>query len=655
MPAKQGYASAAPLLQLSKTGAYTGSAKVATGSVNSATVFVRSAPHLKRMSGLLGSVLPAASSANGILRTQIIYVDQPSVDMSFQLRAVDTHSTRTQPVPVEVKATLTTNGKEYEEKNQVNCGGPASGVCAATLSVKPMFQHLTGNSDEEATVHYRIKGDQAWQKLGTVVLKRPAAKLSTTVVDTVYARLPSKPLFALNTFRVEIRSRFRKYLKTAGVEITVSAGLELVGSQFPMSPDGDDVFASTNKNLLQDKDKIHALVAGRKDGKTAELQKDPTDELLFTVDVRVQAGSNFNSRTVQITKLHDLNDVGGSPLTPSTMAVIESRDGVIDAKPASVYIETDRLVGMFGYIDGPTEVLNTAVISKTPVQIPIKFVGVYVLMRRETTLQGAQCSTTFNSAISLDGCNVVLSGSETAGAREASVGATLDKLSCTVPLRIFWPNTVLLSSELEGVHPVAGWLDAADKKCKALRYQRSYITATATFIDGSGVSIKDYDVSSLVHLQTNDTQISKIGSDAAAKWFEGMSPGGKQVLVSAVGAGNTILATKTIRVADQSPSSQLNVIGLDAILLSSLGQLSVSCTSPSSCTSSGKYVRDSELAITVGGYQTRELKFERDSMDVVVSAVCPENCSRLLPHLPNCFVRHKILLLHATRRSCLHV
>ena len=622
MSTRTGYASAAPLLQHAKKGVYTGLAKVATGSSGLiTTVFVRSAPHLKRTSSPLNTVLAAATTVTGVLRTRIVHFDQPSISMSFQVRASDTHSTRTQSVRLDVRAVLTTNGQAYEANNTASCGGPssASGVCAVSLSVVSMFQHVVGTSGENATVYYAIQGKAEQAFPSSVVLAKPAAKIANATVDTVYAVLPSRSLFAGDMFEVVIRSRFREYLKTAGVQITVGVGLELVADtgKFPQSASGKDVFASTKND--GDQTKVYAVVAGRQDGKPALPQNEPTDEMLFTVQVRVQAGFTSGSRTVQITRLVELTDLGENPLTPSTVGMIESRDGVLSNTAANVYIEIDKLMGVFGYVDGPSEVLNTAVISTRAIKIPIRTVGVHV--RTYSNPTGVACSTTFTSVIGLADCAVVLSGLETAGSRTASVVATVSQLSCNILLRVFWPETVALTSELQAVHPVAGWVDTRLAQCTALRYQRSYITATAKFVDGSGESIQQYGVSSLVRLQTSDAQISTITPSAAAHWFEGVSPGGKQVTVTAVGANNTVLATASIRVADQSRTSQLDVVGLDAVLLSSVGQLTVACTSPSNCTSGSRYVRGTTLGLSVGAHVTRALNFEGDSMDVVVSAV----------------------------------
>ena len=480
-------------------------------------------------------------------------------------------------------------------------------MCTMSLSLSAMFGKI--KKDETVSITYKLAtaGSKAWQQLGDVVLKQPAAQVAGTVVDTVYAALPSKPLFALDTFDLAIKSRFKVYLKTAGIQVTVGGGLELVpgSGRFPTGSNGKAVFESTKND--GDGSKTYAVVAGRKDGKGAGVQKAPTDELLFTVKVRVKAGTKAGSGTVQITKLVELSDLGENPLTPSTTGVLESRDGVVDNKPARVYFQDDSIVGLYGYVDGASEVLNTAVISKTTIKIPIKVVAVHV--RKTSTPNDAKCSTHDTSAMAVKECVVELSGAETRGARQAKVQVTLAKLSHNVSLHIFWPNKVSLASDLTTLRPVAGWLDETDSNCKALHYQRAYVTATASFADGGGAVISNYDVSGLVHLATNNTKITKITRVAAVSAIDGVSPGGSAVTISAVGVQNKLLATTQINIADEQAPLQL--IGLDVVVLASLGAVS----------STGKYGRNSNVSISVAAPVTRKLRFKGDAMDVVVTGV----------------------------------
>ena len=574
-------------MPIASDGTYSTETNLASGLPGGeVTVSVRGAPELSVTSPLCDCDLPPAVTVAGVLHTKSVYCDEPSIDMSFQVSTSDTLSTKTDTAKVDVMVSPRQGQRITPLTETLTCaGGSASGVCRVSFSVESACARL--RQDEDLVIKYKLasSGASEWASLEGARLHQPAAKINATTVDTVYAVVPSKPVYPGRTFVLEIRSRYRLYLKSAAVTVKIGRGLELVSgsARFPKSGEKRSVFAST-RSQYRSSTEIYIVTGQRQDGKTAVLQKNPTDELLFSVTVRVKVTTKVGPQTVQVTQLTGLLDLVGVKLTPSAVGVIASRDGVVINNPANVYVAENSIVGMFGYTEESSELFNTAVISAKSVQVSTTAVVLRVL--DAITPKGITCRTKFTSAMSVyekgerTGCTVVLSGAETTGAPRATVIMAFKGVTAEASLRIFYPGNISLASNLPTLHPVVGWLDESDSTCERRQYQRAYVTAVATFADGDGVDavFRSHDVTDLVQLKSSNTAIATIGGGEAMRTVRGKSPGGSTVTVSAVGAkGRALGQGVDIYIAEDDEAYSLRVMRLEASVISSLGYVTATC------------------------------------------------------------------------------
>lgn len=251
--------------------------------------------------------------------------------------------------------------------------------------------------------------------------------------------------------------------------------------------------------------------------------------------------------------------------------------------------------------------MSTAVVSSTPVTSIATAVSVNI--RGSTkSVTNAECSTDASDAITLDACTVRLEGTETSGSAEAKVTLKANGFSKDVSFRVYFPTSVTLAASTADIRPIAGWFDERVPGCSDLLYQRSSVTGTAVFSDTTGNTIEGFDVTSLLRLKSDDTDVAAIADDTA---IAGVGAGA--ATIQAMDAAGEVLDEVEVTVRDQSPANRLAVIGLDVVVLEKLGAIS---TSPSQTPG-----RHSEIEITVGAPVTTSLKFEDDAMAVVVSAV----------------------------------
>lgn len=288
-----------------------------------------------RQSGALSTAKPAGSILGAILRSNAVYHDAAAVLSSFQVRDPTTFAVVTNAVKNAVKATPKNNAGLNAVQKEQGCGGSSPGVCHISLGVGQIFGTLT--KDEVYTITYGEAGSDtsSFETLGDVTLMLPAASsVAAEVVDTVYTSLPAKPLYAGDVFDVQVRSRFKVYLKTARIVLAVGSGLELVVSQlkYPTQDGKSDAVSATTTAVGDNNDKssdVTVILAGRKDGKKAGALDSSTDELLFTVRVRVANGVQQDATaSVQITKLDELGDLDGNNLAPS-QSNDETRHGIV--------------------------------------------------------------------------------------------------------------------------------------------------------------------------------------------------------------------------------------------------------------------------------------------------------------------------------------
>jgi hypothetical protein len=564
-----------------------------------------------------------AAKVRGILRTTSVYHDQTKIGVSFQVRSADTFAVVTDPTTVRVVATTSSGGRNRRGtiEASIACGGTSSGICHGVVDVGD----LQSSEAQDVTVQYGLKDAKLTPFAGSVSLAAAPTDLSDEMVQTVYASLPSHSLYEGDTFDLVVRSRFTAYLKTVEVQVKVGDGLEIVyGGGYPKGAaqtNGDSVFAAV---LISGEGSpyTYATLAGRKDGRTPESETPSTgtDEPLFTLRIKVKSGAaNLDASSVQITKLTGVRDLKSTTLSANKIGVLHSRDGWMAEDAASVHFTDDAVRGIFAYADGPAEIINTATISDQTVTagISVRSVRSRGSLHQET----GTCTSLNETVLHTKNCAAVLDGSETVGARSASIRVVVGAFTQDVPFRVHHlvADSVDLQATLTTLRPIAGWL--TDDCSGDYMYQQAPVVVTARFTDGSsedGAIFSSIDVTAFARIRSSNTAAATIGQSGAKQWVAGKAEGDVQLTV--ISATDDELASISITVAGLDAEDFVVLTRLDATVMTTVGA--------NKLTQTGPFGRGTLVTVTAGPPGETLLQYEGDSTNIVVSAVFDDD-SRL--------------------------
>ncbi len=584
--------------------------------------------NFSKTSGAITSATNAAALITGLLRTTSVRHDDavcfpsseectgPSVGASFQLRENVTFSVKVPNTRITVSVVPVSNTGVQSISKTFMCTFDSTSICHTNVPLTFAFTSSLPAGSQNMTVKYNIENKSTFTLPGTVTWhSAPASIASAASVDanTVYTVVPSRDLFPGDTFSIEVRSLFRSFLKTAVVQVSLGSGLKITDDAVP---ENSFKQATVDKNSQQ----ASAVLAGRKDGKSSDVQDAATNELLLTLTIRVngnvQAGA---STTIEITQLVDLTDLNEIGLKPSNTGMVETRDGIKTNEAGRVYFQKDRDVGIFSYVSAgkPTELLNTASISGTKIEVPIVTKGISI-RGVVSTKQDATCTSPATNTLGVSQCKATLSGTETAGSRKIEISVDWNLWTTTVPFRVHQlvPNSVALSFSTSKLRPYAGLWNESDTECKTLLYQTSDVAVTAAFADESGYSFVDYDVSSIAKLVSSAPNVAKVSTDDSMQII-GVSAGNVAIEVHGI---TDVLANSTVTVTDSTPANMLGMVGIDVVLLDGIDNITR--------VGAGTYMRNSRVGISIGAVSAKQLQYEGDFLTLLASAVF-EDDSRL--------------------------
>lgn len=588
-------------------------------------------------SGVVGGVitartigsLPAVASAHVATATpiagdfkvaaleQVLYHDSPRIRLAVMLADPVTFTVDTQPatVHVEIYRTVTT---ELIQKFRIPCPGRAK-ICTAVLDVVDVFK--TDVTHSQISVRCRLGAIFEAPPLNVFAIHGPKA-LPATVTDTVWAEIPSRSLIPGETFDVEFRSRFRVFLKTVEFQVSCGGALEIVYSDGFPAIAADDSGSSVFETHKADGDpqRVYTAIAGRTDGRGAEQAGAPTDELLLTIQFRVTEGAVVGELgQIEITVLQGVTDLTESALTPATTGVLVGRgQSIVVNGPGNVYFDEDTVAAIFGVPGGPTELLNTAVISGTRVAHSVTAVGV---RKRGSIFEVDNISCTSKmtnvmKVLSTNGnCEAFLDGTELNGSPQVRLIVQAAGLSDDVSYRVHFPITLRLEASKTVLRPIAGFYSDFKSDCSTLSYQPAAITASADFSDGSDDSFVNYDVSDIARVASLEPAILAVEKVGDRYALVGRSPGIADLRAD---LGTTVVThiAPTIEVTGQSIDEQLLVVGIDAVVLSAAGLATVLLNQP--------HARGTQVDVEVE-FLPPTLKFKGDSAVVVASAVLDDD------------------------------
>lgn len=473
-------------------------------------------------------------------------------------------------------------------------------------------------------VHYQLQSPISKLKLSDpkifpVLISANPKPLVNTLdsIDTLVFKVPSYELVQGETFQVEIKSRFRHYLNSAGLKFTLGAGLQFTSIQL------SDSFKTAKFDLNEAGNEVSAVFAGRKDGAPVVEQILSTDELLVSANIIVGDVVEGGQGTLEITLLKDLTEQQNGQLTPSEkfgFGAGECRTGLaFGGTPALVHFRENAVVGIFAY--ATTAVLvNTATVSGTMLETVITAMGVRLRQQVQPLSEGVSCSTQNSVVLGVtNDCHAQLDGDETVGAREVRANIVYGFFAASVPFRVFAvdPASLRMAPSQSSARAIAGWYGPRDD-CQEFNYQTVDLGATASFTDGVEVFSR-FDVSSMVRPHSNHPSVVTFRrstvTGALVIHFAGAAIAGVGSItvdiVAARGAarhsmvdgtgipsnGAHFPAASQITVYDQSVQNRIAVIGLDTIVFSEIADINVK----SAVGSTSGYSPNTAFSVSVAG------------------------------------------------------
>ena len=536
-----------------------------------------------------------------VLLSDAVFVDEPVVKATVQVRDVDQYSvaTTTARVMLRVQAPQGTTLAD-QTSGVVSCAKSSDGMC----DVEVRLDEAYFGADAEALVFYSLEVDgkmQEFQFEPKITIARAPDQITSSDGNSVFATLPFRPLYAGESFAVEVRSNFNRYLETAKVVVTTGSALQVTKIQMAQK-NGKAVFQVSK---IADGETIKSIIIGgkRSDSPPGGTQSGPTNELLFTLTIKgkTSAGvANDNKRIEIVLNKEGIRDVQLNQLTIDSPSIIRSRDGLRSTRGEVYFVDRAELRGLLPYTKSAAELFNTAAFTGKATNTPITVMAIARDKSRKDVTSQATCSTQAADVMSLDACAVSVSGSESKGAKEAIVKVEFNALEGSVPFRVHYPENVKVTPELTTLRAISGWYKNQEK---IFRYQSTKVKVVADFSDGSndGPHFQGYDVSMFARLQTSPTRVVYVDGSSVI----GKSPGEGRVSVKGFENNDATIVIK---------SDTIGVAGLDVVLISRLGSLSLTPTGP-------QFARDTKVTIKMSPPVVNKLKYRGDSLRLAVSVV----------------------------------
>jgi hypothetical protein len=640
--------------------------------VASATLQIEAAAH-----GTVANALLPAGESVGVLRwstsTSVadplastvldggVYADDTSIRLSLQMWDTTQFSRHTTDTSLIVVVSPSSSVAEWEQRTvapymrQTTCTSIITGICHLEVVLPNEFYEALGDG-EQLTVQYTLLDDKEFTLLDddvgtivaedillnshslvevgripswyTTVLNNDAA-VAPTHFETIYTTLPTKDLYPNDVFTVEVRSRFTVSLKTMEIRAIAGEGLRFIGD-IAASVGGKDVFFGT----MDREARLISASLARKTSTPLDGSKGiPTDELLFSIRVRVEAnaavGFDGNSILLEGIRFKDGNE---ALLSPNAAGLIISRHGVTVDAAASVAVRNDVLMSAMAYTTGPSELFNTAMLNGVQIVAPVKIVGVLIKGGEVDITNTCSCSSSNHNTlqVTIGGCVAFMDGSEREAAREVVITATCQHgMHAKLSFRTHIPTDVALTAigvVNNQIRPIAGWMVDRNGSCTQPRYQDARVVATASFSNGQAKRFADFDVTGIITLASSTTGVLTIDTSATA------AASGDGILLRAVAPGTTtlrvhtpkgaVVASLVVEVMDASRANQLAVVGIDVHAVHALG--SVAYTTGSSAVGRGDVVQ-----VTISPPTAIQLQYEGDSMAIMActSRVLRQKCA----------------------------
>ena len=342
---------------------YTATGLLGPGVKDGRFVIRANAPGLDAArSAAVSTAKPAPTTLTGVVHPDILYSELPAVRVTVQLRDEISMTTHTAKVQLEfIVSSVVDNSVRCT--TTVQCGGVATGHCSTELRLPSSFTDTLPRDvllqisvqapfvAEDAAGRRLLRRDGSAQLvfvLGTIPYVTVTAPPIDVSANALYTVVPSRGLYAGEEFNLEVRSSFSVYIKVAEIVVTVGQGLSLVGDSFPKDRQGNERFVGT----IDRGSSMASSAFSRKGNTVVGDQGSPTNELLFTLRVRVQAGVEAGANATVVLKGLRFKDGGETLLPLDSAGFVASRNVVVEEDSAAVYFDEDDVVAVFAHAGG---------------------------------------------------------------------------------------------------------------------------------------------------------------------------------------------------------------------------------------------------------------------------------------------------------------
>ena len=533
---------------------------------------VKSLPVLAGTSTALSAVKPLPNNVQTILVSNAVFEDEDrhgegrKVRVMLQVRDGLSWTTDTSQREIEL---IGTPNQDLLDRGQPRitsrtmCPNLDNGLCelAALRPVDDAFGSVLASDTLAMT--YRFTDEQEERAIGNVAV---VSVLQPGVQDqgTFFVDLPKRDLYPGEAFKVQITSRFRKYLQTFTVSVSASTGLEVVGGSAVDPAVFSGVFSRNAQTGRSGSGNYF-----RKVELSADEDSVPVVEDLLEVELRVSADATPETELTFGVNIVQVTDSQGSSLTPASKPFVRSRSGISSVGNGTVYVaNASDPIGFFSHLSdsSKTEMVNLAKITGIPQSATITGT---VLMRRFAARMvvgsgsGISCLSLTSSSImtvSTD-CVATLTGEEQAGAAQTSALVQYAGYSRFLNMRVLFPFVATVTSDRSLLQPIGDWYDEdRDAGCGLFKHTPGQMNVIVGYGEHSVLSSIDVTsvIAAVTPWQTSNPEVATVDANGT---ITAVAPG--VTLISL--RGETSLGS-TVTVSD----APLIVIGLDVHQIASV-------------------------------------------------------------------------------------
>eukprot|EP00002_Diphylleia_rotans_P011346 TRINITY_DN2243_c0_g1_i4.p1 TRINITY_DN2243_c0_g1~~TRINITY_DN2243_c0_g1_i4.p1 ORF type:complete len:2855 (+),score=488.56 TRINITY_DN2243_c0_g1_i4:336-8567(+) len=289
-----------------------------------------------------------------------------------------------------------------------------------------------------------------------------------------------------------------------------------------------------------------------------------------SVQFRILSQASAASGNIQFT-VRSLGDVQNVPVVPQNTAGIV-KDATSSSNSGLVRVAVDSVRG-YHLSPAQQDIVNPVPLTGVGLRIPIKVLQFREFGTIQDISQTALCTADDTVALTLQGCIMKFTGTETRGASSIAISFN----TSTTNVRVWFPSPpATLSIKDHTLNAVDGWKDAS---CQADVYQKSALSANVTFSAGALGFLAD--VTDIVQFESSNPSVAQI----QGKYIQGLSSGQAIIRLRSF-SSNTITATVA--------NTPVHTTGIDVVVFTDLMFApydSQSLTSPTSVSSVGILVR----------------------------------------------------------------